>query len=563
MPVFHNIPRIAQMSVQLANQIAAGEVVERPASVVKELIENCLDAGATHIEIDIEQGGLRSIKVVDDGQGIHADDLQLALSRHATSKLSTLAELEKIASLGFRGEALPSIASVCRMQIISRQQGDEQASCIEVDAEGRQTAPRPAAHPVGTSVVVDEIFCNVPARRRFMRAAKTEFAHIQDVVQGIAMGTPGVAITLRHNGRQILRAAIANDAPSQMRRLAQVFGKQFVEQASAINFESEGLRLAGYIAPATLHRSQADRQYVFINGRMIRDRVINHAIRQAYSQQLPAGRYACYLLDLQLDPARIDVNVHPTKHEVRFRDSRRVHDFLYSAVHQTLRGEGVEMIATPLRVNDVTTINERTPLYVVNSTPARGFSPELAAHAFGQVTQCLHGHFILCQQQDTIWLLDARMLVRQVYSLRLRAQLTDAELSARPLLVPQRFHLTSHEMDAVEQQAEHLHRFGLEVSRIDTEHGLIRSAPLVLQAADPFKLLLAVIQNKTGDDETICEGLATSAAESLVLPQGLPALQDWLQRQLAMFEELPDKPAWLCKLTPAMLTQLLSDPDVE
>ncbi|NNG14014.1 MAG: DNA mismatch repair endonuclease MutL, partial [Gammaproteobacteria bacterium] len=314
--------RINQLSTQLANQIAAGEVVERPASVVKELLENSLDAGATQIDIEIEQGGLRRIRIVDNGQGIHPDDLALALSRHATSKLLKLEELSCIASLGFRGEALPSIASVSRLQLISRQAGSEQAASIEVDADGEHSAVKPAAHPPGTSVIVEELFCNAPARRRFMRAAKTEFTHVQDVVQRVAIGAPGIAINLRHNGRQVLRLPAAKDEASRQRRLAQVFGQSFIDEGLSVEGESDGIRVSGVVAPAALHRSQADHQYVYINGRMIRDRLVNHAIRQAYADSLPAGRYASYALMIELELNRVDVNVHPTKHEVRFRDGR-------------------------------------------------------------------------------------------------------------------------------------------------------------------------------------------------------------------------------------------------
>lgn len=329
--------RINQLSTQLANQIAAGEVVERPASVVKELLENSLDAGATQIDIDVEQGGLRQIRIVDNGHGIHPEDLALALSRHATSKLINLEELACIASLGFRGEALPSIASVSRLQLISRQSGSEQAYSIDVNAQGEHSEVKPAAHPVGTSVIVEELFCNAPARRRFMRAAKTEFTHVQDVVQRVALGAPGVVINLRNNDRQVLRLPAAKDEISFQRRLAQVFGQKFIEAALPVMEESDGIRISGFVATAELHRSQADHQYVYINGRVIRDRLVNHAIRQAYADSLPAGRYASYVLMIELELNRVDVNVHPTKHEVRFRDGRLIHDFLFSAVNRALQ----------------------------------------------------------------------------------------------------------------------------------------------------------------------------------------------------------------------------------
>ncbi|VAW56116.1 DNA mismatch repair protein MutL [hydrothermal vent metagenome] len=326
--------RIQQMPNQLINQIAAGEVVERPASVVKELLENCLDAGATKIDIDIEQGGAKLIRIRDNGQGIHQDDLALALSRHATSKVRSLDDLEHIQSLGFRGEALPSIASISRMTIISRQ---VEADAYKVQGQDEQSADiSPAAHGFGTTIEVRDLFYNVPARRKFLRTEKTEFNHLEDVVKRIALSHFDVEVSLNHNQRAIKLWRAATDLKSQEQRIVEVCGKAFIEQSQSMCFEATNLKIHGWIALPSFSRSQADMQYFFVNGRIIRDKLVTHAIRQAYQDVLYHGRHPAYVLFLQLDPAMVDVNAHPTKHEVRFRESRMVHDFLFRGIHKAL-----------------------------------------------------------------------------------------------------------------------------------------------------------------------------------------------------------------------------------
>ena len=328
--------RIHQLDLRLANQIAAGEVVERPASVVKELVENALDAGSTRIDIDIEQGGVRLIRVRDNGEGISADDLPLALARHATSKIHDLEDLEAVATLGFRGEALASIASVSRLVLSSS--ADDSGVGHAVCSEGRDMTATvdAAAHPRGTTVEVRDLFFNTPARRKFLKTEQTEFSHLEETVKRLALAHPEVAFSLTHNGRPVHSLRAAQEELEWRRRLASLCGPAFMEHAVPVNIESGGFLLRGWLGLPTFSRAQADLQYFYVNGRMVRDRVVTHAVRQAYADVLFHGRHPAYVLFFDLDPGAVDVNVHPTKHEVRFREQRSVHDFLYRSLHRVI-----------------------------------------------------------------------------------------------------------------------------------------------------------------------------------------------------------------------------------
>ena len=328
--------RIELLSPRLANQIAAGEVVERPASVIKELLENSLDSGAKRIDVDVEQAGVKLLRVRDDGSGISADDLPLALARHATSKIRDLEDLERVMSLGFRGEALASISSVARLTLTSRTRDADQAWQVETEGRDMDARVQPAAHPVGTSVEVRDLFFNTPARRKFLKAEKTEFDHLQEVIKRLALARFDVAFHLRHNGKSILSLHEAHDDAARARRVAAVCGAGFLEQALPIEVERNGLHLWGWVGLPTFSRSQADLQYFYVNGRAVRDKLVAHAVRQAYRDVLFNGRHPTFVLFFEVDPAVVDVNVHPTKHEVRFRDGRMVHDFLYGTLHRAL-----------------------------------------------------------------------------------------------------------------------------------------------------------------------------------------------------------------------------------
>ncbi|TVQ70954.1 MAG: DNA mismatch repair endonuclease MutL [Chromatiaceae bacterium] len=327
---------IHELPPQLVNQIAAGEVVERPASVVKELLENSLDAGARRIQLDVEQGGARRIRVRDDGCGIPREQLSLALSRHATSKIASLDDLERVGSLGFRGEALPSIASVSRLTLTSAVAGEDSGWALQGDGGDRFEAPEPAPHPVGTTIDVRELFFNVPARRKFLRTERTEYGHLEEVVRRLALSRFDVGFDLNHNRKSTLHLPAAEDAATRDRRVGQICGEAFLEQAAFMEQEGAGLRLWGWMGLPTFSRSQADLQYFYVNGRMVRDRLVTHAVRQAYQDVLYHGRHPAYVLFLELDPALVDVNAHPAKHEVRFRESRLVHDFLFRSLHRAL-----------------------------------------------------------------------------------------------------------------------------------------------------------------------------------------------------------------------------------
>ncbi|UYG06740.1 DNA mismatch repair endonuclease MutL [Halomonas sp. M4R1S46] len=322
---------------RLANQIAAGEVVERPASVVKELIENAIDAGSRRIEVELEAGGARLIRVRDDGGGIGEDDLPLALSRHATSKIASLEDLEGVASLGFRGEALASISSVSRLELMSNVAEDPTGGW-RVVVEGRRMEPRvsPSPHPQGTSVTVRDLFFNTPARRKFLRTEKTEFGHVEEAFRRQALSRLDIGWVLRHNQKTVHQLRPGDDLVGHERRLQALLGKAFLENALHLDLEVGGLRLWGWVGLPTHSRAQADQQYFFVNGRVVRDRLVAHAIRQAYRDVLFHGRHPVFVLYLEVDPTVVDVNVHPTKHEVRFRDGRMVHDFLFSSLHRAL-----------------------------------------------------------------------------------------------------------------------------------------------------------------------------------------------------------------------------------
>lgn len=348
---------------QLANQIAAGEVVERPASVVKELVENSLDAGATHIEIEIEKGGSQLIKIRDNGCGIAKQDLVLALARHATSKISSLEDLEAILSLGFRGEALASISSVSRLLLTSRPEG--QAEAWQAYAQGREMAVdiQPASHPVGTTIEVNNLFFNTPARRKFLRTDKTEFQHIDEVVRRIALAKPHVSFTLSHNSKIVrqYRKAVDNSIEQKQKRVAAICGEQFIQHANYLDWQHGDLHLHGWIGSPELARPQNDLCYSYVNGRMMRDKTINHAIRQAYGEHIAQGDYPAFVLFLDLDPTHVDVNVHPAKHEVRFHQGRLVHDFILQGVLQALQPQADLITASSVSVDKV---HESFPVYV-------------------------------------------------------------------------------------------------------------------------------------------------------------------------------------------------------
>ena len=330
--------RIQLLSPQLANQIAAGEVIERPASVIKELLENSLDAGAKQIDIDIDKGGIQRIKIMDDGCGIYKEDLTLAFSRHATSKIKTLDDLEQVASLGFRGEALASIGSVARVALSSRVADAQSGWQVKIEGQATASEPQPIAHPQGTTIEILDLFFNTPARRKFLRTEQTEFGHIEEVIRRLALSCFDVGITLKHNKRNIHQLRPASTEANRTQRVAHICGEAFIEQALYIDMESSNLRLWGWISLPTFSRTQPDLQYFYVNGRMIKDKLVNHAVKHAYHDVLYNNRHPAFILFLELDPQAVDVNAHPAKHEVRFHEGRLVHDFIQANIHKALAG---------------------------------------------------------------------------------------------------------------------------------------------------------------------------------------------------------------------------------
>lgn len=520
---------IRELPAQLVNQIAAGEVVERPASVVKELLENALDAGAARIRIDIEEGGLRLIRIRDDGQGIPRDELPLAVARHATSKIASLDDLEHVASLGFRGEALPSIGSVARIAITSRSADADEAWRIDGDGSGRYTSPVPAAHPQGTTIEVRDLFFNTPARRKFMRTERTEFGHLQNVVERVALSRFGLDVELVHNGKPVLRIAAARDASGEDRRVAAVCGEGFIENAVRIEHEVSGLKLFGWVGLPTFSRAQADLQHFFVNGRMVRDKVIAHAVRQAFQDVLFHGRHPAFVLFLELDPAGVDVNAHPTKHEVRFRNGRHAHDFLFRTLHHVLaqtrpggdesRKEAAGQHAgpasrvvqqalsnagrTPVASNDMMRIQQQlysqaeqsTDAAAVADSPATRTEHLSAAPPMGYALAQLHGIYILAATDHGLVVVDMHAAHERITYERFKRQLAEGRVPVQPLLVPERIGVSRGEADLAEEHAGVLAGAGFELERGGPDSVTLRAVPVALKDHDLVRLVRDVLSD--------------------------------------------------------------------
>ena len=530
---------IRRLPAQLINQIAAGEVVERPASVVKELLENSLDADAKRIRIDIEQGGMRLIRVQDDGHGIARDELGVALLRHATSKIASLADLQRVASLGFRGEALPSMASVSRLTLSARVRGAAHGWRVDADGSERRVEPQPAALAVGACVEVRDLFYNTPARRKFLRTEKTEFKHIGDVVQRIMMSRFDVGFELRHHGRVIRHDGPAVDQAGRERRIAGLVGESFMAHALCVERTVGGLRLWGWIARPTFSRSQSDAQYCFVNGRMVRDKLVGHAIRQAYADVLYAGRHPAFVLFLTLDPAAVDVNAHPAKHEVRFRDGRAVHDAVFSSLHGILAdtrpgGDAgratAESTVRPVSGGDSGAARPAAAAWGASSPPSAGPQAALAlaqapaGYAIGRATQgdwrCLaeqastrtaaapaddaapppmgfalaqlHGVYILAQNAFGLVLVDMHAAHERITYERLKAAHGGDGIVAQPLLVPLTLTVTEAEALLAEDQALFA-ELGFDVARMGPQTVVVRQAPGLLKDLDIAGLVRDVL----------------------------------------------------------------------
>ena len=552
-------PRIQSMPVQLVNQIAAGEVVERPASVVKELLENSLDAGATKVVIDVEKGGTKLIRISDNGHGIHKDDLVLSLSPHATSKIRSLDDLEEVTSLGFRGEALPSIASVSHLKLTSHWQGADETWQVTMD-NSRASDITPAANQPGTTIEVRDLFFNVPARRKFLRTEKTEFSHLDDVVKRISLSRFDVDISLRHNQRVVKQLRAASSRIEQEKRIAEICGPAFVEQAAYMDFDYEAMRLWGWIAQPTFSRSQADMQYFYVNGRVVKDRLVTHAVRQAYSDVLFHGRHPAYVLFFECDPATVDVNAHPGKHEVRFRQSRQVHDFLFRAIHKSiaeitvgeakthdysqyakfshagdadslrqgmntansntsgdagktfhqpgpqLRGSQASMpFAVAEQRRSYAEFSSYPATNAANSADLAGFvdSRDAAASAegsadmppLGYAKAQLHGIYILAENAQGMVLVDMHAAHERITYERLKTARQGEGISSQPLLVPLVLSVSAKEAQLVQDNGELFSQLGFEVDRVADESIKLRQVPVILSNTDVESLLRDVLSD--------------------------------------------------------------------
>jgi DNA mismatch repair protein MutL len=509
---------IRVLSTTLIDQIAAGEVIERAASVVKELVENALDAGARRIEIDIEAGGTTLIRVRDDGEGIPAAELPLAVQRHATSKIASMEDLEGVASLGFRGEALPSIGSVAQLRILSRARAESSGAELLVSG-GQLSAPRPAAHPQGTTVEVRELFYNVPARRKFVRTEPTEFGHILRQVERLALAVPAIAFRLRHNGRVVLELPAAASEAALAARIGRIVGEDFLPRALPID-EGGALQLRGWLGLPTAGRANSDLQYWYVNGRAVRDRLLGNAVRLGYRDVLYGGRYPAYILDLRIDPRLVDVNAHPTKLELRFRDSRAVHDYVFRAIERTLASTRPEAGALPAAVLDLPTRSAGyaeagvipLPLnfasHVAEPSAALWSRSRFAAVAalapgaepafdgsLGHAIAQLHGLYILAQDAAGLIIVDMHAAHERVLYESLKQQFESGQAAAQQLLEPLAVRCEAHEIDALLDQLADFSRLGFELERLAPRQLAVRAVPAWLAQNDVPGIIRAVVHD--------------------------------------------------------------------
>lgn len=526
---------IQKLPDHLINQIAAGEVIDRPASIVKELVENSIDAGATSIEIDIEAGGVRSIKIRDNGCGISEDELPIALQRHATSKIGSLEDLVSVMTMGFRGEALSSVSSVSRMSITSRTKSAERGSTVNYDSTTGELETKPASHSVGTTITVADLFFNVPARRKFLRTDRTEFSHIELAVRRIALSAWHVAFTVSHNGKQVLSLPAVEDAGNS--RVTGVLGAEFMQHAHSFSREADRMVLRGWLAKATFSRSQPDMQYFYVNQRMVRDKTVSHAVKQAYSDLLYHSRQPAYVIYLDMDPRQVDVNVHPGKLEVRFRDGRSIHGFVSSTVSKVLeavpepdptheQAAGMDKtdtyrdreisVQTPIdlavrdesesaaatqapyqqRHSSTRPSPQQTKLYKqLVGDQAADTTDNAQVPRLGFAVAHVHGAFVLSQSADGMIVVDAHAAHERISYERLKQEYDQGSVRSQPLLLPLTVHVSEGEAEVAEQHADTFLKVGLQVDRRGLSQLVIRAVPVELQSADVEQLLRDVLSD--------------------------------------------------------------------
>ena len=525
-------PRIWRLPPLLANQIAAGEVVERPASVVKELVENALDAGATRISIEIRRGGLELIRVTDDGHGIHPDDLRLALDRHATSKIRNAGDLAAIRSLGFRGEALPSIASVARLRMVSRIAAESAGRELESSPGAPLAEIRPAAHPVGTTVEVGALFHQVPARRRFLRAEQTEYLHVLDIARRLALSRAGLSLGLMHDDRRVLNAPAGGDP---RRRLQLILGRSLEAAARGIEYAASGMRLTGWICAPEFHRSQSDLQFLFLNGRVVRDRQLSHAVRAAYADRIPPGRYPACVLHLELDPAAADVNVHPTKHEVRFRHARDVHDFVQSSLGNAL-GTGMSGSAVAESpgawVASAVSTQTRAPFGQPWRPGRHSTAPAMPPPTETPLCLLVAGRYLVTERDGQVVLADGLMLCRTWFRRQLAEELGQGEIRRRPLLVPVQVPVTGREAGRIETQSAHIAGSGYLLQRVGPVEIMVREFPALLVDCPLLPMVRALVPvwatTPTATLDALLDAVVAALPESTPREVGTSALMNML-----------------------------------
>ena len=502
--------RIEKLDASVANQIAAGEVVERPASIVKELIENSLDAGATSVTVEIEGAGTGLIRVLDNGVGIHHEDMRLALERHATSKITTTDDLLSITSMGFRGEALASVASVARTTLTSRAVGSDRAWALTVHG-GEEKRHAPAAHPQGTAVEIRDLFFNTPARRKFMKTERTEVAHISETVRRIALANPRVSFELKHGSRTVERLPATN---ALVDRIEKLLSRDFLAEAVEVDERQEELRLHGWIGSPTYTRRTADQQHLFVNARYVRDKVVSHAIRQAYRDVIFHGRQPVFVVYLEIPPEAVDVNVHPTKHEVRFRDSRQVHDFIFGRLNRALRdvrpGSSNDLIKNTGVAMNYT--EPKAPAWVQASFPRQlSVQVEGGASAFvteerdtvyaddrvfpplGYALAQLGGAYILAENEEGLVIVDMHAAHERITYEKMKLASSEQTLVKQRLLVPLSLEVTRREADLVEVLAEEFGRLGIGLERLGPSTIRVQEVPSLIGTADVAELVRDVL----------------------------------------------------------------------
>jgi DNA mismatch repair protein MutL len=532
---------------QLIDQIAAGEVVERPAAVVKELVENALDAGADHIDLEIEAGGTRLIRILDNGCGIAHDELGLALARHATSKIETLEDLEALDTLGFRGEALPSIASVSRLRLTSRVQDSPHGWSVSSEG-GEMSVERPAPHPCGTSVEVRDLFYNTPARRKFLRTERTELSHLEDVVKNLALARWDVEFSLKHNQRKLLQLPKALERADREARIAEICGAEFLEHARYFERAGAGMRLEGWLAAPTYSRAQPDAQFTFVNGRVVRDKLLRHAVRLGYGDVLFQSRQPSYVLFLTLDPRRVDVNAHPAKLEVRFRDSRLVHDFVFRTVEQVLaatpseatrESAGSGTVLRPGGDSGSKGAHRQSALGLGGARPAAHYLPlyeRLHARAadaperveerelppLGFALAQLSGIYVLAQNASGLIIVDMHAAHERITYERMKRALSESRIESQALLVPVTCKVSEPDAEAAEEFAAEIERLGLSLLRRGPTEVQVTAVPALLAGCDAAALVQEILADFAGSaggnrvETTRNEVLSTLACHAAV-----------------------------------------------